>query len=99
MRNVSVAKYLLFAKAVANSAPSHYAVSTRLTNLTVTGDTAIDEGGTATVTLAAETGYVLPSTVTVTGATSTYDDTTGKVSLSSPTGDVLITAAGDVDGG
>ena len=74
-------------------------MSTRLTNLSATGDTAIDVGGTATVALAADTGYVLPSAITVTGATSAYDDTTGKVSLSSPTGDVLITAAGEVDGG
>lgn len=75
--------------------PNHWAVSTSLTNSTATGDTVIYDGGTATVTLTADEGYVLPASVTVVGATHTYDATTGEVGLSVPTGDVTITAAGE----
>ena len=73
--------------------PITYTVSTTLTNGTSSGATSITYGGTATVTLAASTGYTLPSSVTVTGATYTYDSTTGVVSLSAPTGNVTISGA------
>ena len=72
--------------------PITYPISTTVTNGSSSGDTSISKGGTAYVTLSAETGYNLPSSITVTGATYTYDSSTGVVSLSAPTGDVSIAA-------
>lgn len=71
---------------------STYSITKSITNGTASGDSTITENGTATVTLSANTGYSLPSTVTVTNATSSYDQSTGVISLSSPTGNVTITA-------
>lgn len=72
--------------------PAVYSVTANVTNGSATGATSISFGGTATVTIAADNGYNLPTTVTVTGATFSYDNTTGAVSLSVPTGNVTITA-------
>ena len=69
-----------------------YTITATVGHGTYSGDENISYGGTATVTIAASDGYVLPSTVTVTGATSEYDDSTGVISLSSPTGNVTISA-------
>lgn len=70
-----------------------YPITTSLTNLTATGATSIDYGGTATVTLSAASGMKLPVSITVTGATSEYDFLTGTITLSEPTGAVSITAS------
>lgn len=67
-----------------------YTITSTITNGTYTGDTEITN--TASVTISANTGYSLPSTISVSGATYTYDSSTGVVSLSSPTGNVTISA-------
>lgn len=69
-----------------------YSITNILTNLTATGDSTITD--TATVTLAASTGYALPMTITVANADYSYDYVTGVISLSNPTADVTITATG-----
>lgn len=69
-----------------------YTITTSVTNGTYSGATSIVQGGTATVTIAPNSTYTLPSTITVSGATYTYDSTSGVVSLSNPTGNVTITA-------
>lgn len=69
-----------------------YSITATVTNGTATGDAQIQAGGTATVTIAASSGYSLPSTVTVSGATSSYDSSTGVITLSNPTGAVTISA-------
>jgi len=67
-----------------------YSITTTVTNGSYSGSTSIDAGGTATVTLTANSGYKLPTSITVSGATYTYNSTTGVVSLSEPTGNVTI---------
>ena len=67
-------------------------ITTSVTNGSYSGDIAIANNGTATVTLSANSGYDLPSSITVSGASYTYNSTTGVVSLSNPTGAVSITA-------
>lgn len=47
-------------------------------------------------TLAAATGYNLPSDIAVTGATKSYNSTTGIVTLTSPTSTMSVTASGDI---
>ena len=71
-----------------------YTVTTNLTNLTSDNDGSINAGGTKNITLTANSGYELPSSITVTGATYTYNNTTGVIALSSPTGNVTIDATG-----
>lgn len=56
---------------------------------------AIERGSTATIFLAAEGDYTLPTEVTVTGATSSYNAETGVLTVSSPTGPVTVTATVD----
>ncbi len=51
----------------------------------------IASGGTITITLEANDGYVLPENIEVNGASYTWDVTTGTVFLSNPTEDVVIT--------
>lgn len=71
---------------------STHTITTTVTNGTYSGDTEITDGGTASVTISADSGYDLPSTVSATGATASYDSTTGVISLSEPTGNVTIIA-------
>lgn len=73
---------------VANAFPIAVSVS----DGSYSGDSEIMIGGTASVTLAANTGALLPTSVTVVGADYTYDVATGVVSLSNATGNVTITA-------
>ena len=75
--------------------PQTFTITSSITNGSATGSQTIVAGGTATVTISANTGYVLPSSVTVTGATNSYDSSTGVISLSSPTGNVSIEAICD----
>lgn len=67
-----------------------YTITTTITNGSYTGDSTITN--TASVTISANTGYSLPSTISVSGATYTYDSTTGVVNLSNPSGNVTIEA-------
>ena len=69
-----------------------YPIVNSVTNGSASGDNSIAYGGTASVVLAASSGYILPSSISVSGASYTYDSTTGVVSLSAPTGNVSITA-------
>lgn len=69
-----------------------YTITNTITNGTASGDSTISENGTATITLTANSGYELPSTITVSGASYTYDSTTGVVTLTNPTANVTITA-------
>ena len=45
----------------------------------------------ATLTIAADTGYELPDNITVTGATHTWNQATGTLTLSNPTGNITVT--------
>lgn len=67
---------------------SEYTVTATVTNGTFTGDQAITD--TATVTISANSGYALPVTVTVTGASYTY--ASGVISLFCASGNVTINA-------
>lgn len=89
--------------------PKVYTITTAPTNCTVAAgsDTSISYGSTASVTFAASSGYVLPSTITVNGDTGasgsgsgvtwTYDSTTGVVSLSNATADVSIAVVAEAE--
>lgn len=47
---------------------------------------------TATITIVADSGYDIPTTVTVSGATSNYNALTGVVTLTNITGDIMVRA-------
>ena len=74
-----------------------FSISVSVTNGSYSGDQTIVEEGSASVTLSANEGYVLPSSISVSGATSSYNSLTGVVSLSNPTGNVSITAVCEQD--
>lgn len=82
-----------------NATSTSYTITNSITNGTASGDTTILDGGTAIVTLSADSGYKLPSSITVTGATYSYNQSTGVVGLSSPIGNVTITAICEEDTG
>lgn len=67
-----------------------YDITTTVTNGTYSGDTTITD--TATITIAADSGYKLPDTVTVTGASQTWNKETGTLTLTNPTGAVTVSA-------
>lgn len=69
-----------------------YNITSQITNGSASGAVKIKENGHATITIAPDTGYKMPSSVVVMGASYTYDSTTGEVVLSNPTGDVYVTA-------
>ena len=69
-----------------------YSITKNVTNGTATGATSIAKNGTASVTITANTGYAIPTSVTVTGASYNYNSTTGVVTLTNPTNDIVITA-------
>ena len=69
-----------------------YSITNSITNGSASGASTIIYGGTAIVTISANSGYELPSTVTVSGASYSYNGTTGVITLSNPTGNVTITA-------
>lgn len=70
--------------------PTAYSITVTNQHGTYSGATSIDQGGTARVTLSANTGYSLPNIITVTNASYTYNRSTGLVTLSNPTGNVTI---------
>lgn len=71
-----------------------YNITSTLTNLTASGSTTIDSGSTATITLTANSGYHLPTSIIVTNADYTYNSTTGVITLLNATDNVTITASG-----
>ena len=78
---------------VVDSSAAEYDISTSVTNGSSSGAEKITEGTTATVTIAANNGYKLPSNVTVTNADlDSYNQSTGAVVISNPTGNVNISA-------
>lgn len=74
-----------------------YSITVTVSDGDSDGDSEIVQGGTASVTLSADSGYHLPASITVSGATHTYDSTTGVVSLSAPTGNVSIACVCEQD--
>lgn len=73
--------------------PVLYTITTTVTHGTYSGATYIETGETgATVTLSADSGYVLPSSITVTGASYTYSSSSGRIVLTNFTGNVTISA-------
>lgn len=86
--------YLINNATYVGSSSTSYSITTNITNGTYTGDTTITSDATTEtkITLTANTGYTLPTTIEVTNATYTYDSSTGIVVLSGATGDVTITA-------
>ena len=90
------AKYTMLCQRAVTESTTKYTITATITNGSSTGDSSIDEEGTASVTITPDAGYVLPESVTVDGATSEYNSTTGVISLSNPTGNVTIAATCDV---
>lgn len=81
--------------AISISAIAIYQITATLTGCTgaSSNPSTIEQGGTATLTFTANTGYALPDTITVEGATHTWNKSTGTLTLSDPTRNVAITIA------
>ena len=75
----------------ATVAPTVYSITNNLTNCTASGVSTITEGGIASITISANSGYELPDAINVSGASYTWDKSTGTVVLSNPTGNVTVT--------
>ena len=73
--------------------PTVYSITVTASGCTVSGTSTITEGGTATLTATADSGYSLPDAVTVIGASHSWNSETGVLTLSSPTGAVSVTVA------
>lgn len=71
--------------------PTVYSITVTATGCAVSGASTITEGGTATLTATADSGYSLPDAVTVTGASYSWNSATGVLVLSSPAGAVHVT--------
>lgn len=69
-----------------------YPINVSVIDGSYSGDASIDYGSTASVTISANSGYDLPSSITVSGASYTYNSSTGVISLSAPSGNVTISA-------
>lgn len=69
-----------------------YPINVSVINGSYSGDASINYGSTASVTISANSGYDLPSSITVSGASYTYNSSTGVISLSTPSGNVTISA-------
>jgi hypothetical protein len=72
-----------------------YSVTSSLKGCSGTFPETIERGSTATISLAVEGDYTLPTEVTVAGATSSYDAGTGVLTVSSPIGPVTVTAVAE----
>ena len=68
-----------------------YTITVNIARGTWSGPSTIANGGSSTLTLAADQGYSLPDTITVNNASYTYDKSTGIVVLSNPTNNVIVT--------
>jgi hypothetical protein len=68
-----------------------YNITNTLSNCTASGATTIRSGGSATVTISADSGYELPEDITVSGASYAWNKVNGQIVLSNPTSDVQIT--------
>lgn len=75
----------------ATVAPIVYSITNNLTNCNTSGVNTITEGGIASITISANSGYDLPDAITVSGASHTWDKSTGTVTLSNPTSNVTVT--------
>ena len=71
--------------------PEVYDITVSVTDGTYSGATQITEGSTANVTVAADSGFILPASITVTNASYTYNNVTGAIVLSNAENDVIIT--------
>ncbi len=69
---------------------SGFSITCEVEHGTYTGPATIEQGGTATLTIAPTSPYVLPLAITVVGADYAYSDTTGEIVLSNPTGNVSV---------
>lgn len=69
-----------------------YSITKNISNGTAAGATSIAKNGTASVTITANSGYAIPTSITVTGASYNYNNTTGVVTLTNPTNNIVITA-------
>ena len=71
--------------------PTVYSITVAASGCAVSGASTITEGGTATLTATADSGYSLPDAVTVIGASYSWNSATGVLTLSAPTGAVSVT--------
>ena len=71
---------------------TRYSITANVTNGTTASgsDIYIWENRTATVTISANYGFILPDSITVSGATCTYNKYDGVISLSNPTENVTL---------
>lgn len=69
-----------------------YSITKNISNGAAAGATSIAKNGTASVTITANSGYAIPTSITVTGASYNYNNTTGVVTLTNPTNNIVITA-------
>lgn len=84
---------LLKAGVILPGTASSYTITTTVTNGTYTGGTTIMQNETQTITITADSGYLLPERVTVTGAAFVdYNNRTGVIKVGQPTGNITITA-------
>lgn len=77
------------------SAIQTFAITKTLSNCTASGATEIRSGGSATVTITANSGYTLPDSIIVSGASYTWNKSNGQIILSNPTSDVAITVTAE----
>mgnify|MGYP002521723048 CR=1 FL=1 len=68
-----------------------YPIMINATGCTVKGAASLVESASTTLSVTANSGYILPSTVSVTGATYGWNSATGILILSNPTGNITIT--------
>ena len=83
---------LLKAGVILPGTASSYTITTTVTNGTYSGGTTIMQNETQTITITADSGYLLPDRVTVTGAVFVdYNNRTGVIKVGQPTGNITIT--------
>ena len=87
----NVSDYITYA--IVDSSAAEYDITTTVTNGSYSGPSKIIEDTSETVTIAADEGYKLPSSVSVSGATLTsYNSVNGEIVVSNPTANVTINA-------
>lgn len=75
-----------------------FTITYTVDNGTYVGPNTIDENGTATITITANPGHTLPSSITVTGAEFVYSSETGVITLHRPTSNVSVTVLCEAPG-
>lgn len=87
----STAKWVKEITVAAACSPQRFSITVDMNSTgSYTGDSFVDYGGGATVTIKPGNGKILPSSVTVTGASYSYDQSTGKITLSDAISNVDI---------